>query len=299
MFVSPLILIILLDIINCNNRVEVKVVESHSKVNIGQVGQTLRQKLTPSRSPSLLCGHSALNQIVGRCYDLEVLDYKYVVCPFDNITQHEIATRWNAYHGILGVWSHWSYDPLYTTLTTGHYTDGDTCTKKDTTTIPRSVTLNHFCGKITQVTAVSEPDTCQYNMTLTSPLFCHDVLSDVYNALPDDSPRLPREEYARATAEYKYNVLTEMGLKEARRKVLEGVGCLNARREFGSAEECAEEFHEMKERFRVLEDKCGGDESGEDRGEERGEGKKYEELERKYLELRDMLADNGLLPPDM
>ena len=146
---------------------------------------------------------------------------------------------------------------------------------------------------------MSEPDTCQYNMTLTSPLFCHDVLSDVYNALPDDSPRLPREEYARATAEYKYNVLTEMGLKEARRKVLEGVGCLNARREFGSAEECAEEFHEMKERFRVLEDKCGGDENGEDRGEERGEGKKYEELERKYLELRDMLADNGLLPPDM
>ena len=45
MFVSPLILIILLDIINCNNRVEVKVVESHSKVNIGKCNNEIYNNL--------------------------------------------------------------------------------------------------------------------------------------------------------------------------------------------------------------------------------------------------------------
>lgn len=28
--------------------------------------------------------------------------YKYVFCPFHNVTQHEQSFRWNAYSGILG-----------------------------------------------------------------------------------------------------------------------------------------------------------------------------------------------------
>lgn len=28
--------------------------------------------------------------------------YKYELCPFHNITQHEQTFRWNAYSGILG-----------------------------------------------------------------------------------------------------------------------------------------------------------------------------------------------------
>ena len=28
--------------------------------------------------------------------------YKYEVCPFHNVTQHEQSTRWNAYKGVLG-----------------------------------------------------------------------------------------------------------------------------------------------------------------------------------------------------
>ena len=41
-----------------------------------------------------------------RIYFIQVADYRYSVCPFDNITQHEVATKWNAYHGILGMCSH-------------------------------------------------------------------------------------------------------------------------------------------------------------------------------------------------
>lgn len=28
--------------------------------------------------------------------------YKYELCPFHNVTQHEQTFRWNAYSGILG-----------------------------------------------------------------------------------------------------------------------------------------------------------------------------------------------------
>jgi len=28
--------------------------------------------------------------------------YKYQLCPFANVTQHEQALRWNAYNGVLG-----------------------------------------------------------------------------------------------------------------------------------------------------------------------------------------------------
>ena len=28
--------------------------------------------------------------------------YDYTVCPFDNVTQIDVVTRWNGYKGVLG-----------------------------------------------------------------------------------------------------------------------------------------------------------------------------------------------------
>ena len=132
--------------------------------------------------------------------------------------------------------------------------------------------------------SVTEPDTCVYNITLESPLFCHEVFSDVYNALPDTE----LENYSRVTAEFKHNLVTEEGLRVERRSILERVGCLGVRKEFKDVGECGEEFHALSEKYEKLEEKCSEADSVQ----------KYQELLSKYNEMYGMLEENGLLMPE-
>ncbi|KAL5267371.1 hypothetical protein ACHWQZ_G004427 [Mnemiopsis leidyi] len=280
-----MVLILLISSQSDGVKVDVKVVDSHSQIGQGQSGlyRPGASKLTASRKPAALCAHPALAQIVGKCYDIEVAEYKYVVCPFHNITQHEVALKWNAYHGILGIWSHWNYDDHYSTFTHGHYTDGDTCTKDDKT-ILRTALLYHTCGKQTRVVSVGEPDTCAYNITLESPLFCHKVFSDVYNALPENE----RKEFSLSTLEFKHNILTDEGLKEERRKILDRIGCLNMRKEFKNLEECEKEYNNLNKEHKELGEKCSLE----------ADDNKYSELQTKYDELKRVVAESGLVFPD-
>lgn len=66
--------------------------------------------------------------------------YEYRVCPFDNVTQHDLK---GSYNGILGVWGSWTaatedeagaVNAKVGTLQAGgtmEYTDGETCGHKE------------------------------------------------------------------------------------------------------------------------------------------------------------------------
>ena len=131
---------------------------------------------------------------------------------------------------------------------------------------------------------MTEPDTCHYNITLQSPLFCHDVFRDVYSALLEGE----RGDFARSTLEFQHNLLTEEGLRVERREILERVGCLTMRKEFKDLEECGNEYHDLNKKYKELSDSCDKNDDEE----------KFKELQSRYDELMRVLSENGLVFPD-
>jgi hypothetical protein len=68
-------------------------------------------------------GPLILKQLVGKCFYHNTVKYHYRVCPFRNVTQHELSWHSNGYRGVIGVWKQWliknnSFDSLL-------FTDGD------------------------------------------------------------------------------------------------------------------------------------------------------------------------------
>ena len=131
---------------------------------------------------------------------------------------------------------------------------------------------------------MAEPSTCQYNITLESPLFCHSVFSDIYSALPENE----RENFAKSTLEFKHNLITEEGLRVERRQILERIGCLTMRKEFKDLEECEKEYNDLNQKHKELSDSCSNDEHEN----------KFNELKGKYDALMRVLTENGLVFPD-
>ena len=57
-----------------------------------------------------------------------VSSYDYTICPFDNITQVDVVTRWNPYKGVLGVYDTWEVqNGLFSAII---YRNGDACGSK-------------------------------------------------------------------------------------------------------------------------------------------------------------------------
>lgn len=59
-------------------------------------------KLKTSIAPADFSGPSHLSELNGKCFDYLTSNYKWIVCPFQNISQFEQAMRWNPYKGVLG-----------------------------------------------------------------------------------------------------------------------------------------------------------------------------------------------------
>lgn len=132
--------------------------------------------LVPKVKPANFSGPPHLRALLGKCYQLVENSYKYEVCPFQNITQHEQSTRWNPYSGILGNWYDWEIEN--NTFISMTYKNGDDCGQKS-----RQVSVRLQCGKRTAIVAVSEPSTCCYSMNLSTPLVCHPDSLLVYPVL--------------------------------------------------------------------------------------------------------------------
>ena len=139
--------------------------------------QTGRTKPVPSREPKSLEGVPAhLKALQGVCYALETQQYKYEVCPFDNVTQLDVRQTWNPFWGILGIWDGWK-EPWKESggEVVGRFTDGTSCGSNS----PREIEVTFTCleeGSPT-VSDIAEPEVCRYTAKLSAPEFCSSYVS--------------------------------------------------------------------------------------------------------------------------
>uniref|UniRef100_T1D230 Putative N-acetylglucosamine-1-phosphotransferase gamma n=1 Tax=Cupiennius salei TaxID=6928 RepID=T1D230_CUPSA len=141
--------------------------------------------------------------------------YRYTFCPFQNFSQYELSSRWNAYHGVLGVWSHW--DIKNNTFHSMVYNRGDQCGD-----IERSVQVYLQCGQTEILINVSEPSKCHYSAIFQSKYLCHNDSLLVY-------PRLTihlRRKWDQLLTEYKTGDITEKGYLSSLQKLFQSAGLL-------------------------------------------------------------------------
>lgn len=127
--------------------------------------------------PSNFSGPSHFRTLIGKCFNLTDDQYRYVLCPFHNFTQHEMALRWNAYQGILGIWREWEIEN--NTFSAMIYAKGDQCGNTD-----RSAKVMFQCGSENLLLNVTEPTKCQYHAIFMTPFVCHQDAMLVYPRLP-------------------------------------------------------------------------------------------------------------------
>eukprot|EP00794_Sanderia_malayensis_P008933 gene8933-9885_t len=136
-------------------------------------------KLTAKVKPQALSGPPHLFALSGKCFKLDKTSFNYEFCPFDNATQREDSFRWNAFHGVLGIWQEWKI-----TNETFDYmlmTNGETCVGQ----IEREVMVYFKCGAENKFEDIQEPTVCKYNLTFQTPLACAQDAFMVYPTLSE------------------------------------------------------------------------------------------------------------------
>jgi hypothetical protein len=141
---------------------------------------------TAYRLPHVASGPPTLLSLAGRCFSTTQTtagrSYEFTICPFENVTQREASSAWNSFFGILGIWNDWE-KPEATHLgeIRGSFTDGTDCGGKR-----RQAMVTLACSGpagLRIIKAISEPRTCEYELTLACPEACDiDVTSIVPNS---------------------------------------------------------------------------------------------------------------------
>jgi len=166
--------------------------------------------------PANFTGPPHLQYLQGRCYKKVVGDYRYELCPFDNVTQEELTLRWNTYHGVLGVWRYWTITNY--SFSAMNMEDGDPCGGGGTQF--RSTKVMLVCGNRTELDSVAEPSTCRYELRLNTPLVCHPAALLVY-------PTLGAQHQAgwdRIEADLRSGYITRQGYDKRLHRLLVGAG---------------------------------------------------------------------------
>merc|ERR1712106_276109 len=94
----------------------------------------------------------------GQCFEYTDNEYTYKMCPFDHCTQG--GTR-------LGNWREWT-GPEGDPYASMKFTGGQTCWNGPA----RSTIVHLHCGVDNDVTSVSEPNKCEYEMHFSTPAAC-------------------------------------------------------------------------------------------------------------------------------
>ncbi|XP_059380188.1 N-acetylglucosamine-1-phosphotransferase subunit gamma-like [Carassius carassius] len=76
---------------------KMKIVEEPNTFGLNNQLVPQNNRLQAKISPSPVSGPPHLHRLAGKCYNYIEAIYKYVFCPFHNVTQHEQSFRWNAY----------------------------------------------------------------------------------------------------------------------------------------------------------------------------------------------------------
>lgn len=103
----------------------------------------------------------------NQCYKLQVYEYTYSLCPFNQVTQKNTAGT----EVSLGIWGMWAGTPknLYSQMV---YENGEPCWQGGS----RSTTVTLTCGTETGLRSVKEPSKCQYIVDFQTPVACQPVL---------------------------------------------------------------------------------------------------------------------------
>ncbi|ELU09973.1 hypothetical protein CAPTEDRAFT_171631 [Capitella teleta] len=200
--------------------IPMKVVEEPSSFGVNNAYNEnggASSSLTMRIQPSGFSGPRHLRALLGKCVESVINEYKYEVCPFSNVTQHEQSLRWNPYSGVLGVWQEWEiHNNTFVALV---MREGDSCG-----TIFRSVKLLLTCGaNVTpQIVSVSEPSTCAYEIVLNTSLVCHPHSMLVYPTLDSEYQRRWDEIEGKLQAD----MITPKGYSHLLGKVFEDAGLI-------------------------------------------------------------------------
>lgn len=146
-----------------SSRIPIKLVHG---ITTPTLTPTPQPKPSPFREPVSISIPNVFTSITDRCFESTSGRYTYQVCPFLNISQRD-SSSWY----MLGLFDTPSQqiDKGYEKVdfTTMSYTDGCLCGTKR-----RKTTLTLKCGAQYLVTDISEPSTCEYQMTLQCPEVC-------------------------------------------------------------------------------------------------------------------------------
>ncbi|XP_071482571.1 N-acetylglucosamine-1-phosphotransferase subunit gamma-like isoform X1 [Diadema antillarum] len=206
--------------------------------------------LVPKVQASNFSGPPHLRRLLGRCFSKVEANYKYELCPFQNVTQHEQSLRWNPYSGILGIYEEWGV--ANNTFQSMIFRNGDECGQKN-----RQVTVQLKCGTKHEIASVGEPHTCEYLMIFKSPLVCHNHSLLVYPIL---SVELQEEWNVLESRLYREEI-TKKGYDKMLHKILESAGLVRDPKvkpipikqetdrsvdDFTSLDMCKEEYTKLK-----------------------------------------------------
>ncbi|XP_047464688.1 N-acetylglucosamine-1-phosphotransferase subunit gamma [Mugil cephalus] len=196
---------------------KMKIVEEPNTFGLNNPFMAQGNRLQPRVTPSPVSGPAHLHRLAGKCFSLTEATYKYELCPFHNVTQHEQSFRWNAYSGILGIWQEWEI--ANNTFTGMWMRDGDACGTRN-----RETKVILVCSTSSKLAQVSEPSTCVYSLTLETPLVCHPHSLLVYPTLNE---KLQTEWDEAEQARYE-GLITEQGYNNLLRDVFEDAGLLKS-----------------------------------------------------------------------
>jgi N-acetylglucosamine-1-phosphate transferase gamma subunit len=103
------LLLIVLQVCCLCAKIDIKIVEAPI---LSQLPSNLAgdHRLLPLNKvqPAPYAGPAALAALNGKCFDYTASQYKWVVCPFQNVSQIEQVVRWNAYRGVIGIFFDWT-----------------------------------------------------------------------------------------------------------------------------------------------------------------------------------------------
>ena len=165
-------------------------------------------------------GPPHLLQLRGHCFNLKSEEYSYQFCPFYNVSQREMTSRWNSYHGLLGVWSGWLFQNNSDYIAGMIYTFGDKCGSQGY----KNASVAFECSEVNNsLHRVSEAAKCEYHFTFLTQLVCRNEWRAVFPHLQGES----RDSWLRAQLEYSLGYLTEKGVQHLKHDILKEIGWIN------------------------------------------------------------------------